>query len=290
MYAAISQSDLQPDSQGEAPPKLQRLNGAARVGFAGPESRLTELYQGNPCRVLLPRRSKGPVEAVLLNTAGGITDGDELSYSVEATGGAHVLVTTQAAERVYQSRGADASVHSHLNLHDGSVLEWLPQETILFNRGALARKTHITMDVDSRLLAMDWLILGRLARGETLQDASVHDQWRLRVNGRLVWADDFRLTGDIESLRQRPALLGGAYALATLIYVAPDAEAHLKTAKCLAENCRGQAGVSERPGLLLCRFMARDGLTLRRDIEAFLIPFRAAIHDRPLALPRVWSC
>ncbi|MBT7975378.1 MAG: urease accessory protein [Rhodospirillaceae bacterium] len=282
MYASISRSEMQP--------KLQRLSGAARVGFSGPESGLTELYQSNPCRVLLPRHGDGPVEAVLLNTAGGITDGDELGYSIQATNGAHVLATTQAAEKVYQSRGDDAEVHCHLHLEDNATLEWLPQETILFDRAALARKPDIVMDGNSRLLAMDWLLLGRLARGETLQAASVHDRWRLRRDGRLIWADDFRLTGDIESLRQRPALLAGARAMATLIYAAPDAGAQVKTAKRLIENCQGRAGVSDRPGLLLCRFMARDGLTLRRDVEGFLSPFRAAIHGRTLPLPRVWSC
>ena len=286
MYAATSRSEI--------PPALQRLRGAARVGFSGAAAQLTELYQANPCRILLPRRPGGGVEAVLLNTAGGITDGDRLDYTITARDGARVTATTQAAEKVYRSRGADSRLQCHLKLDGGAVLEWLPQETILFDGSVLSRQTHIEMDGGSRLLALDWLLLGRLASGEHLRRAAVRDRWRLRRDDRLIWADDFRLQGDVESLRGRPSLLGGARALATLIYAGPDAGRHLESAQCLLRNARGRAGASERPGLLICRFLAADGLTLRRDVEAFLPPFRAAIHGLPqsaaLPLPRVWAC
>ena len=122
MYADISQSD--------PPTPLQRLNGAARVSFQGAENRLIELYQANPCRVLLPRRHQGAVEAVLLNTAGGITDGDHLRYSLTATDGAHITATTQAAEKVYRSRGGDSHVHSQLTVTEGAFLEWLEGRTL----------------------------------------------------------------------------------------------------------------------------------------------------------------
>lgn len=288
MYAATSRSE--PPIPAQPQQRLQRLQGAAKVGFDGPEARLTELYQANPCRILLPRRPGGGVEAVLLNTAGGITDGDRLDYTITARRGAQVTATTQAAEKVYRSRGGDSHVRCHLALSGGAILDWLPQETILFEGGALARQTQIEMDGGSRLLAMDWLLLGRLASGERLDHAAIRDRWRLRRDGRLIWADDFRLRGNIESLLQRPSLLAGARALATLIYAAPDADRHLDAAKNLLRETHGRAGASERPGLLICRFLAPDGLTLRRDVEAFLSPFRAAIHGRPSPLPRVWAC
>lgn len=285
MYAAISRSE-----EPIPPQRLQRLNGGIRVSFSGRANRLTELYQANPCRVLLPRRPKGQVEAVLLNTAGGITDGDQLDYTIAAHDGACVTATTQAAEKVYRSRGGDSHVHSHLNITGGGFLEWLPQESILFNGGALARKTDIEISGDSRLLALDWLVLGRLASGETLDRAAVHDRWRLRRDGVLIWADDFRLAGDLEALRHRPSLLDGARALATLIYVADDAPDHLEAVREMLSASISRAGVSERPGLLICRFLGPDGFVLRRDVEKFLLSFRTIIHGRPYPLPRVWAC
>jgi len=282
MYAAISRS--------KPPIPLQRLRGSARVCFTGRENRLTDLYQTNPCRVFLPRRPGGKVEAVLLNTAGGITDGDELDYAVCTADGAHVVVTTQAAEKIYRSRGDDCLVRNQLQVINGAFLEWLPQETILFDGAVLTRKIDIRVDTDSRLLAMDWLILGRLARGEHLRQAAIHDQWRLRRDSQLIWADDFRLNGDVEALRHRRSLLDGAHAIATIIYVAPDAPDLLETARRALRKAVCRAGVSERTGQLICRFLGPDDISLRRDVEAFLATFRAALYGHPAPLPRVWAC
>tara|TARA_B100001245_G_scaffold234973_1_gene221727 strand:- start:1288 stop:2097 length:810 start_codon:yes stop_codon:yes gene_type:complete len=269
---------------------LQRLRGSARVCFAGRENRLTDLYQTNPCRVFLPRRPGGKVEAILLNTAGGITDGDELDYAVCTADGAHVVVTTQAAEKIYRSRGDDCLVRNQLQVINGAFLEWLPQETILFDGAVLTRKIDIRVDTDSRLLAMDWLILGRLARGEHLRQAAIHDQWRLRRDSQLIWADDFRLNGDVEALCHRRSLLDGAHAIATIIYVAPDAPDLLETARRALRKAVCRAGVSERTGQLICRFLGPDDISLRRDVEAFLATFRAALYGHPAPLPRVWAC
>ena len=282
MCAAISRS--------KPPIPLQRLRGSARVCFAGRENRLTDLYQTNPCRVFLPRRPGGKVEAVLLNTAGGITDGDELDYAVCTADGAHVVVTTQAAEKIYRSRGDDCLVRNQLQVINGAFLEWLPQETILFDGAVLTRKIDIRVDTDSRLLAMDWLILGRLARGEHLRQAAIHDQWRLRRDSQLIWADDFRLNGDVEALLHRRSLLDGAHAIATIIYVAPDAPDLLETARRALQKAVCRAGVSERTGQLICRFLGPDDISLRRDVEAFLATFRAALYGHPAPLPRVWAC
>jgi len=282
MYAAISRS--------EPPIKLQRLKGAAKVSFAGPNSRLTDLYQANPCRVLLPRRPGGRVEAVLLNTAGGITDGDQLNYAVGATDGAVVTATTQASEKVYRSRCGDSQAGCQLNVSGGAFLEWLPQETILFDGAALARKTDIVIDGDSELIALDWLVLGRLASGEHLTNATVHDRWRVRREGELIWADDFRLRGNIEDLRQRPSLLDGAKAMATLIYVAANASDHLEPVRDLLQQTSSRAGVSTRPGLLICRFLGHEPMALRRDMEKFLLAFRATLRNGTCPLPRVWAC
>ena len=282
MYAAILRS--------KPPIPLQRLRGSARVCFTGRENRLTDLYQTNPCRVFLPRRPGGKVEAVLLNTAGGLTDGDELDYAVCTADGAHVVVTTQAAEKIYRSRGDDSLVHNRLQVINGAFLEWLPQETILFDGAVLTRKIEIQVDTDSRLLAMDWLIMGRLARNEHLRQATIHDQWRLRRDSQLIWADDFRLNGDVEALRHRRSLLDGAHAIATIIYVAPDASKLLETARCALRKAVCRAGVSERAGMLICRFLGPDDISLRRDVEAFLVTFRAALYGHPAPMPRVWAC
>jgi urease accessory protein len=270
MYAAISLSE---------PQTFQRADGAVRIGFA--PGGLGELYQRAPCRVLLPRVAGAP-EAVLINTAGGLTGGDRIDQRIDVAAGASALLTTQAAEKIYRSLGPDVRIATHLRV--AGQLDWLPQETILFDGARLDRALDIDVAGDGRLLALDWLVLGRAARGERFTYGAVRDCWTLRRDGRLLWVDRFRLAGDVAALAARRSLLDGAVALATLVYMAADAPARLEELRALLAGLAVRAGVSLRAGVLVCRFLARDGFALRRDVSAVLTAFRG----RPL--PRVWAC
>ena len=269
MYAATSPSE----------PALQRADGAVRLGFAG--RGLADLYQRSPCRVLMPR-VPGPPEAVLINTAGGLAGGDKIDIDVSVPAGVAAVVTGQAAEKVYRSLGPTVRVANRL--HVAGELDWLPQETILFDSARLDRSLDVDVPEDGRLLAVDWLVFGRTARGERFGRGEVRDNWTVRRDGRLVWADRFRLAGDVAAQIAKRSLLDGAVALATLIYVAKDAAARLDELRELLAGLSVRAGVSLRNGLLICRFLADDAFALRRDVVAVLTAFRGQ------PVPRVWTC
>jgi urease accessory protein len=272
---------------------LQRMDGAARVGVVGRDGGtfLADLYQRSPGKALFPRvDGKDCQEVVFLNTAGGIAGGDRLHYTLTASDGATITATTQGAERVYRAIGEPGQVTTRIEARGGATLEWLPQQTIVFDRGRLARETEIHCDSTARVLAMDWLLLGRTASGETLRTGEIRDAWRVHRDGRLAWADDFRLAGDIAGQTARPSLLGGCTALATIIYIAQDAADHLDRARELLDTTPGKAGATVINGLMVCRFAAEAAADLRRAVTAFLRTFRAGLDGFPLALPRVWAC
>jgi urease accessory protein len=272
---------------------LQRMDGAARVGVVGRDGGtfLADLYQRSPGKALFPRiDGKDCREVVFLNTAGGITGGDRLHYTLTASAGATITATTQAAERVYRAIGQPGHVATRIEAQGGATLEWLPQETIVFEGGRLIRDTEIRCDGASRVLAMDWLLLGRAASGETLRTGEIRDSWRVHRDGRLAWADSFRLDGDIAAQTARASLLGGCAALATILYIAADAGEHLDRVRDLLAETSVSAGATLVGGLLLMRFAARSASELRRAVAGFLLAFRAGLPDFPPALPRVWSC
>lgn len=274
MFDAGSRSDaaLQPRAQGRAEVVVRAAGGATR---------LARLYQQGCCKCLMPK-GQGGCEAVLINTAGGITGGDRLDYAAEAGPGAHLTVTTQAAERAYKAQpGEVGRVTLRLTLGAGAALDWLPQETILFDRSALERRFEVEMADDARLLMVEALVLGRAAMGETLATAHLADQWRIRRGGRLAYADALRLTGPVAATAARPALLGRNRAVASLVYVAPDAEARLDRARALLPD--GDAGASAWNGLIAVRMAFPDGRALRDALARFLTEFRGA------PLPRVWT-
>jgi urease accessory protein len=272
---------------------LQRMDGAARVGVVGRDGGtfLADLYQRSPGKALFPRiDGKDCREVVFLNTAGGIAGGDRLRYDLCASHGATITATTQAAERVYRAIGEAGQVTTRIEVRDSATLEWLPQETIVFERGRLSRETEIHCDGAARVLAMDWLLLGRAASGETLRTGEIRDSWRVHRDGRLVWADTFRLAGDIAGQAARPSLLGGRTALATILYIAADAADHLDRARELLDATSVDAGATVINGLMICRLATGAAADLRRAVTAFLRAFRAGLGGFPPALPKVWAC
>ena len=279
-----------------APPRLERARGAAQIGFArrGAETMVCDLFQSGCARVRLPWREPGRLrEAVLINTAGGLTDGDRLRNTATWRQGARAVVTSQAAERIYRSRQAPARIESDLTVGPMAMALWLPQETILFDGASLARKTEVEIDPSSRLIACESVIFGRTAMGETVRAGAIVESWRLRVGGRLVFADSFRLSGDIAAMLDRPAVGGGARALATVIYAGPDASERigLLRAVVIDPGCVRVASSCLGP-VVVTRVLADTGQAARRAVSAVLVALigSVAAETGATGLPRAWSC
>jgi urease accessory protein len=232
-----------------------------------------------------PRPAAAKLEAVMINTAGGLTGGDRWHCAVSLGAGAGLTLTTPSCERLYRSLGAAADVTSTLTLAAGSALEWLPQETILFEGSALARSLTVTMDESASLLAVEPIIFGRAAMGEELRRIRLGDRWRVRRGGRLVYADRLAIEGATDTVFTEAASLAGTRAIASLLLVAQDAESHLVPMRALLPGLPARAGVSAWDGLLAVRIAAPDGVALRRS----LVPMLALLRP-DVALPRLWSC
>ena len=267
--------------------ELQRARGRGSVAVSRRDGRvrLDRLFQQGCARARLPRPAGDVPEVVLINTAGGVTGGDRIDWELEAGPGSALVATTQAAERVYRSLGGAASIETRLTLGAGSKLEWLPQETIVFDGGRLDRRLEAELAPDASLLALEALVLGRAAHGETVTSGLIADRWHIRRGGRLVHAEALRLDGRIAQRAAGAATLGGARALATVVAVGPDAGLRLEAARRALEGLDGvvAAASAKAEGVLVVRLLATEARALRAGLIRFLMAFR----DAPL--PRVWS-
>ena len=262
---------------------LQRTHGEGRIGVVSREghTRLADLYQEGAAKIRLPRQPH--CEAVLVNTAGGLTDGDRLSWSATAQAKADLTLTTQACERAYRARhGSPAQLHVALEAQVGARLAWLPQETILYDACALHRRLDVVLAPATTFLACEAILLGRRAMGERLTRLDFRDDWRVRMGGRLVHAEALALD-DAEALA-RPAMLDGATAMASILMIGATLEVLLAPARELVGE-RGAVSILEVAGTpkMVVRLVAPDGRTLRRH----LVPLLALLHGR--ALPKAWS-
>ncbi len=271
-------------------PTLQRTRGQARVAVeADPSrpgrSRVTELYQSGAAKIRMPRiYDHNGLELVAINTAGGLTGGDDITLDMRLGPGTNTVYTTQASEKIYRSIYGAASVTNTVILEGDASLIWMPQETIFFNRAALNRKLGFSLESGARLLAMEPMMFGRQAMGETVEEGTWRDSWRVKLDGKLVFADETRLGGKISEILSKTGIADGALAVASGVYIGEDAEQIIESLKTLEWPDGVQAGASLSESHIILRAVARDGALLK------LWGAQVLKCITGLGLPRTWNC
>jgi urease accessory protein len=272
---------------------LQRAEGSGRMVLSGSEkgTRITDVFERSPIRIMFPRASGGAVEeAVLVNTAGGVAGGDRLEIAVTALANASIAVTSQAAEKVYRALDEPARITTKLRAFEVAKLAWLPQETIVFNCGRLSRETEIELSSGAELLALEWLVLGRAAHGEEMIGGHIRDSWRVKKDDRLIWADSFHVADEMFAHLHRKALLSNCSAVGTLIYFGPHLDARLKFSRDVALSLECQCAATSVGGLIIVRFAAKVSYDLRAALHNFLEQFSRELGPGPFRVPKMWSC
>jgi urease accessory protein len=262
-------------------PLMQRVNGRAEVHLDA--GGLVHLHQRGSAKAMLPRVHGDRPEIVFLNTAGGVTGGDRLHYDLRIGSGASAVATTQTAERAYASNSGAADVSIRVNVDAGGALDWLPQETILFDRAQLDRTSEIELASDARLLYCETLVLGRAAMGEVVTDLRLQDNRMIRRAGKPLLFDPVLITGDMLGDAGQPALLGDARAVATVVLAEQGAEDALSALRDILAGANCRAAASAWNGKCVIRLMAQDAWPLRQTLKQVLS------HLRGGELPRVWQ-
>jgi urease accessory protein len=267
---------------------LQRARGRLRVEMRARDgvTVLSDLFQEGALKARFPR-SAGWTEIVTLNSSGGIAGGDRLESDIVVQSGASATFAAQAAERFYRALPDDpaAKVRTRITVEAGAAMEWLPQESILFDRCALDRVLDIEVAADAWFLGVESLVFGRAAMGESVRHARLRDAIRVRRAGKLIFNDAIRIDGEVMARLESPAVAAGGHAVATMVLVADDAAAQLDGLRAAMETAPAEFGASVWNGMLVARIVAADGARLR---QAVMMALQALRNGRPL--PRVWMC
>ena len=244
-------------------------------------TRPARLHEAGMLRMRFPNgERRDTLEAVIVNTAGGLAGGDRADIEIKAAAQAQVMVTSAAAEKVYRSLGPDTEISIRLEAGPGAAIAWLPQETILFDRVRLRRSIDVALTGDARLLMAEAIVFGRSAMGERVTSGSFVDRWRVRVDGALVFADGVQLDGEIAKRLAQRAVAGDGVAVATLLKIPGDDDA-VGAVRALESAFSGEVGVSAWNGLMVARLVAPTSAALRHDLVRILAALRAP-------LPRLW--
>jgi urease accessory protein len=244
-------------------------------------TRRRHLHESGSLRVRFPSPEAEGLSAVFVNTAGGVAGGDRFDIEIATGEGSRLAVTTAAAEKIYRAQGPAARLNIALKAEAGSHLSWLPQETILFDRARVSRRFDIDLAESASLLLCEIVVFGRAAMGERMLHGEFVERWRLRRAGRLVFAENIRLDGDVGAKLASPAIAKGGAAIGTALIV-PGDEALAERIRELSESFGSEVGISAWNGFAMARFCAQDAARLRADMMAVL--GRASGS----ALPRLW--
>ena len=234
-------------------------------------------------RVRFPREHGPGLSAVLVNTGGGMTGGDQFSISATSGAGSVLTLTSTAAEKFYRSLGDTSQLSVNLEAKARSSLAWLPQESILFDGARVQRRYDVVIDSSATALLCDMTCIGRQAMGESVSDLSLRDRWNIRIGGQLCLADYTLIDGHAAKILARESVAGGATSFGTIIYAGTNAKAAcdaVRTILFATDGIDGAAGMVN--GICLARVLARDLVDLRNCVAAC----SQILYDAPV--PRSW--
>lgn len=260
-----------------------------RFTRAGERTTLSSHHQG-PLRVLkaLYPEGDGICHAIVLHPPGGIAGGDQLEVGVEMGDSAHALLTTPGAGKWYRSAGPRAEQDLDFRVSERAALEWLPQESIVFNAARADLRTRIQLAPDACFIGWDILCLGRRASGEAFAAGDLTLNTRIERNGRPLWLERGALEGG-GPLLDSPAGLAGYSVSATLLASAPGLDAGLLAACRAVPAAEGRQGVTLLPDLLVARYLGHGSEAARQWCAALWAVLRPALLGREAIPPRIWN-
>jgi len=261
------------------------------LGFerCGARTVLVRRVHDGPLVVQKPLYPEGDevCHVIVVHPPGGIAGGDELDVSLAAGPGAHALLTTPGAGKWYRTSGPWARQRISIDVAAGAALEWLPQETIVFD-GATARlSTQVRLIREARFLGWEILCLGRTGSGERFARGTCRVETEIRREGRLAWRERGRIDGG-GALLGASAGLAGKPVFGTLYASFPEiGAAQLAACRELGAE-EGETGVTLLPGVLLARYLGDSGESARRYFAALWHALRPALAGREAREPRIW--
>ncbi len=251
--------------------------------------------------VLAARRHDGPLvvqkplypegdsvcHAIVVHPPAGIAGGDELEIDVRAQAGAHVLLTTPGAGKWYRTSGPWARQRVAIDAAAGARVEWLPQETIVYEAARADIRWEARIAAQTRLVAWDVVCLGRTGSGERFDRGELRLETRITRDGKPAWLERGRIEPP-SPIARSPAGLDGHSVLGTMLVAAPAIDdAWLASCREVAPRS-GDAAVTRLPGLIVARYRGDSGEAARFYFTEIWKRLRVPVMGREAIEPRIW--
>tara|TARA_Y100000813_G_scaffold192564_1_gene170793 strand:- start:4446 stop:5261 length:816 start_codon:yes stop_codon:yes gene_type:complete len=266
-------------------------HGKGYISFESKDEKtyLKDLYQENPVKILFPKKlSNEIITAAFVTTSGGIVGGDKLDIIVKTCKKSEVQLYQQAAEKVYKNHKKPSIINISLTSEEGSWLEWLPQETILFENSNYIKKNSLHVNTNGRLMVGEMLFLGRHAMGEINTKGTIREIWEIFFDDRLIWLDNFYID-DMDYIVKHPAGLNGANAFASIVYTSANVLNYIDEARKIIKEFKNiRIGITVIDNVFICKMLSCDQYLLRKYYGIIWAKFRKLFGNYQATLPRLW--
>jgi len=226
--------------------------------------------------------------SVIMHTAGGIVGGDQLSVNIRLKPNAQALITTAAASKIYRTNGREARQIIHIDVASGACLEWLPQETIVFNQAVYHQEMRVNLAPDASWLGWEITRFGRSARGERFIQGNWRSHTEVWQHDRPIWVDRQWLPGSKE-LFTSPHGLANCPVVASFAWIGRSIDPELVEKARSVWVGNGEIGVTRLMSGLLCRYRGASTMEARQWLIEVWRLVRSRSLDRPVCIPRVWQ-
>lgn len=255
--------------------RLERTVPAYRK-FFGPLSIQKPFYpEGSPCHVYL------------LHPPGGVVGGDHLEVIAEVDKGAHALITTPASGKFYRCDGRTSRQSQHLRVASGGMLEWLPQDTILFDGCNTVLDSRIELEPGAKFIGWEMVCLGRPASGEGFDYGRCRQRFELYREGKPLLIERASLNGGSILLNAKWGLAGYSVS-GTLIATNADQNCLEAARNAIANLDDELIGITLLGEVLLCRYLGREGAIARERFLQIWQVIRPLLLEREACPPRIW--
>jgi urease accessory protein len=264
------------------------------LGFArrGEETLLARRAHLGPLRVQKPLYPEGPslCHAIVLHPPAGIAGGDRLEIAIGVDADAQALLTTPGAGKWYRSAGPWAEQSVTIKVGAGGTAEWLPQESIVFDRAQARMRTTVELEAGARFIGIETLCLGRRASGERFEHGSLRLSTDIRHVGKPLWCERGIIDGG-SALVDSPIGLAGFSLCSTVLAAGVEIDADTLAAcrAAVPREAGAQVGVTAMPQLFVGRYLGHSAEAAREWFVALWQTLRPAVVGRAAAVPRIWN-
>ena len=262
--------------------KLEKSKGRLEIKIKN--QNLQKLYQQGSLKALMPDFHENLKQLMLINTAGGITSGDEYDYEFEIDN-SNLCISTQAAEKIYSGFDNPANLKIKLNLSNNSSVFWLPKELILFNNCNLKRKINFNLSKDSNLILCENIIFGRTSMKEVFEKGYFSDVWNINIDDKLIHTEAINTNSFEKKNFNSFSTLNNNSAVATIIIVGNKFLNNVNNlSETLTNNEITTSNYSYWDNKLILRLLSKDSYNLKFAIDKILSYFFEGSK-----IPKIWN-